>query len=217
MSTFTKNINMEKPDPSDFYDVGVHCENIEKIDKEFGKTIPISKGGTGSGTVAGALKNLGLYTPVNLLKLHYWSKHEGKPSIIETERENLIISSKNSASISSPYSYVEYADSMQFRNGKIKLVNPSIVLVSSTNKCDILTGKYIHEHKTGRYYKVHSDSVGKETTVGTTTTYELTKTTELTVENEKIGYVVSEQSDKYPLYGSSNGYWYEYCGQIGDK
>lgn len=217
MSTFTKNINMEKPDPSDFYDVAVYGGNIEKIDKEFGKTIPISKGGTGSETVAGALKNLGLYTPVNLLNLHYWSKHEGKPTLIEEEKENLIISSKNTASINSAYSYVEYADSMQFRNGKIKLVNPSIVLVSSTNECNILTGKYIREHMTGRYYKVHSDSVGKKTTVGTATTYSLTATTELTVENEKIGYVVSEQSDKYPLYGSSNGYWYEYCGQIGDK
>lgn len=59
MATQTSNFGFIKPDVNDFYDVQVQNENWDKVDEEMGKTLPISKGGTGSTSATAALTNLG--------------------------------------------------------------------------------------------------------------------------------------------------------------
>ena len=44
MSTFTKNLNLEKPAQNDFYDIDVQNSNMEKIDEAINNTMPKTGG-----------------------------------------------------------------------------------------------------------------------------------------------------------------------------
>jgi hypothetical protein len=59
MAKQTTNFGFTKPEINEFYDVNVQNENWDKVDEEMGKTLPISRGGTGSTTATAAITNLG--------------------------------------------------------------------------------------------------------------------------------------------------------------
>lgn len=77
MASYTPNYNLKKPSQDDFFDVDDFNENADKIDTALneklntdfsnisGGTIPISAGGTGATTAAGALTSLGIDTELD--------------------------------------------------------------------------------------------------------------------------------------------------------
>lgn len=60
MPKLTEKFGFTKPDADDFYDVSAQNENWDKLDAELGKTLPISKGGTGATDSSKARENLGI-------------------------------------------------------------------------------------------------------------------------------------------------------------
>ena len=58
MAQQTSNFGFTKPDINEFYDVQVQNENWDKVDEEMGKTLPISRGGTGATSAAAARSNI---------------------------------------------------------------------------------------------------------------------------------------------------------------
>ena len=178
-------------------------------------TVPIENGGLGADNVEDARENLGVVSVEELPYLYVWKKYDSQPGIVETEVTDITISSKSSLSTSDQYDDIQYADSIEFTNGVISLVNPITVTVDSTEDAELAIGKYIYS--AGSFYKVPSSAEAAKHSGTYSTSFELSSAIKLTAGGNKVGFGISKESDTYPENGEhTDGYWYVYNKQLGD-
>lgn len=80
---YTDNLNLKKPEQTEFYNVDDFNENADKLDNAINRlntrVTPIEKGGTGATTAADACKNLGIVDMIYPVGSLYWSKKPTNP------------------------------------------------------------------------------------------------------------------------------------------
>jgi hypothetical protein len=155
--------------------------------------------------------------------IHVWQKYTGTAeySIVETEVTNVEISHYNPGAVDT-WDKMDYADEYRLVSGKIELINPTTVTISTSADGTPVLGKYAYSKHTGAYYRVPADAkfVYTDPTYGTHEYITLSKATKLTVNiteldgGEYLGYVYSTNGSEYPENGNADGYLYYYLGTV---
>lgn len=80
---YTNNLNLKKPEQTEFYNVDDFNENADKLDEAINglntRVTPIKIGGTGANNAADACKNLGIVDMIYPVGSLYWSKKPTNP------------------------------------------------------------------------------------------------------------------------------------------
>ena len=80
---YTDNLNLKKPEQTEFYNVDDFNDNADKLDEAINglntRVTPIENGGTGATTAGDACKNLGIFDMIYPVGSLYWTKNPTNP------------------------------------------------------------------------------------------------------------------------------------------
>lgn len=152
--------------------------------------------------------------------LHAWKKFICE-SIGETELTNAILSYYNPGSTSdlsnNVWDTVSYSDTIDIVDGELVLVNPTTFVMSNDSDYKVVKGKYIKTGYDNNFYRIPRDATisYQKPTYGNSNYIRSSVAMHLTVvDGSLLGYVVSDESDSYPVDGEQGGYRYEYIGLV---
>lgn len=152
--------------------------------------------------------------------LHAWKKISLE-SIGETELSNAILSYYNPGSTSdlsnNVWDTVSYSNTIDIVDGELVLVNPTTFVMSNDSDYKVVKGKYIKTGYDNNFYRIPKDATisYQKPTYGNSNYIRSSVAMHLTVvDGSLLGYVVSDESDSYPVDGEQGGYRYEYIGLV---
>ena len=158
----------------------------------------------------------------NIPNLHVWKKYSGNSNtIIETDVTNQqIAASVNTTSYGNTSYTLQYADEITIQDGVISLVEPTSLIVGgetgTPSDFNVILGKYIYGGSllSKGFFYIPADATitiaASRISVYASSAKKITKPTALS-------FVSSMDSNAYPTSGEhTDGYWYEYCKQLGD-
>lgn len=241
MATTTTNLGLKKPEQTDFYDIDIINENMDIIDEKMqGKaenshkhdfedisgTLPISNGGTGQTSAAGARASLGILTANEIANLYVYKKYPGEPGEkTETEESDVILTSKTTV-YGSAYSELYYANDYAFDGETFTLTSPTRIGFNSSvtdstvlERLAVVKGKYVAKKESGasEIFLIPASATISKKSVAMSAQMIADSATKIISNSMNLKYAASK-TKSYPENGkySSDGYWYVYHKILGE-
>lgn len=154
----------------------------------------------------------------NTADLYVWEKLTGQPgNILLAPAESIIVSSKSNTDPTDTWETRSYAEEAVAENGKLVLVSPKSVTVSSTSAAAVLKGCYLSYGSAIWYIPADATFTQVNNNTGSITlsvSIHVDKAQKTSL-SQSLGYVAAEEEDAFP-HGESGGIWYEPLGKLGD-
>lgn len=154
----------------------------------------------------------------NTADLYVWEKFTGQPgSILLAAAESIIVSSKSNTDLTDTWETRSYAEEVAVENGKLVLVSPKNVTVSSVSAAAVLKGCYLSYGSTIWYIPADATFTQVNNNTGSVTlsvSIHVNKAQKTSLP-KSTGYAAAEEEDAFPN-GENGGIWYEPLGKLGD-
>lgn len=146
----------------------------------------------------------------DIIALHIWKKYPSAPnsySLGTSKSVSLGLKVYSSVTLS-------YSDKVECVDGKCKLVDSVPITSANVADFDVLKGKFVSKGSASD--DIYSVSPSATLSIGTNG-LDVSSAQLLIPNANTFAYVTSQASNTYPASGKhSDGYWYEYCKQLGD-
>ncbi|MBR4889641.1 MAG: hypothetical protein IKU17_10895, partial [Clostridia bacterium] len=154
----------------------------------------------------------------NTADLYVWEMFTGEPNtILLAEAESITVSSKSNTDLTDTWETCSYAEETVIGNGKLVLVSPKSVTVSSVSAAAVMKGCYFSYGSAIWYIPADATFTQVNNNTGSitlSTSIKVDKAQKTSLPKSQ-GYIAAEEENAFPA-GEANGIWYTPLGKLGD-